>query len=50
MDEGKVFLTMMGILVGAVVVFFLYNVFIKNALLKGNSVAGKAESMIKNDM
>ncbi len=50
MDEGKVFLIMMGVLAGAVVVFFIYNVFIKEALLKGKSIAGKAEGMLKKDL
>ena len=50
MDEGKVFLTMLGVLAGAVVVLFIYNAFIKKALLKGKSIAGKAESVLKKDM
>jgi hypothetical protein len=50
MDEGKVFLTMLGVLAGVVVVFFVYNVFIKKALLKGKNIAGKAESILKKDM
>lgn len=50
MDDGKVFLTMLGVLAGAVVVLFVYNVFIKNALLKRKSIAGKAESVLKKDM
>ena len=50
MDEGEVFLTMLGVLAGAVVVLFIYNAFIKKALLKGKSIAGKAESILKKDM
>ena len=50
MESMQVFLTMMGVLVGAVVVFFIYNVFIKNASLKGKSIAKKAEVLLKKDM
>lgn len=46
----KVFLTMLGLMFGAVAVFFIYNVFIKNAPLKGKSIAEKAESAFKKDM
>jgi len=44
------FLVMLGVVFGAFAVFFIYNVFIKDALLKGKSIAGKAESLLKKDM
>ena len=47
MDSAMVFLTMLGVVFGAAVIFFIYNVFIKDALLKGKSIAGKAESILK---
>lgn len=50
MESMQVFLIMIGVLVGAAVVFFIYNVFIKDALLKGKSIAAKAESLLKKDM
>ena len=50
MDSMMVFLTMLGVVFGAAVIFFIYNVFIKDALLKGKSIAGKAESILKKDM
>ena len=36
-----VFLAMIGVVFGAVVIFFIYNAFIKEALLKGKGVAAK---------
>lgn len=50
MEDMKVFLTMLGLMFGAVAVFFIYNVFIKDKLLKGKSLAGKVESVLKKDM
>ena len=44
------FLTILGIVFGAAVLWFIYNVFIKNAPLKGKSIAEKAESVLKKDM
>ncbi len=50
MGDMEIFLTMLGLVFGAVAVFFIYNVFIKDKLLKGKSLAGKVESVLKKDM
>ena len=50
MESMQVFLTIMGVLVGAVVVFFIYNVFIANASIKGKNIAVIAERALKKDM
>lgn len=50
MEDMKVFLTMLGVVFGAAALWFIYNVFIKDALLKGKSIAGKAEYVLKKDM
>lgn len=44
------FLLIFGLVFGAAAVWFIYTVFIKDKLLKGKSIAGKAESMLKKDM
>ena len=44
------FSVMLGVVFGAAALWFIYNVFIKNASLKGKSIAGKAESVLKKDM
>lgn len=50
----EIFLTMLGVVFGAFAVFFvaffIYNVFVKNALLKGKSIAEKTEGVLKKDM
>lgn len=50
MNDMEIYLTMLGVLGGAAVLFFIYNVFIKDKLLQGKSIAGKAASLFKKDM
>jgi len=45
----KEFLIIFGLVFGAAAVFFIYSVFIKDKLLKGKSVAGIAERVMKKD-
>ena len=47
---GVIYLTMLGMAFGAAALWFIYNVFIKDALLKGKGIAGKAEYVLKKDM